>query len=174
MYRALYEAIPIALVVEMRALREMYGDPPDDGSRPTPRAPDVRTLFDQLDPNAVANLESAVAYSALHERAEELFPTRFDPNALVTTGDIYGTVAPVWRESPPGRVCAELLAEVRRRWRIFVIDLTTAEAADLGLRVARVLSPELMALPLPSFPEAAHPRFDAYGGFASAAPHPYP
>ncbi|WP_217161885.1 YcaO-like family protein [Streptomyces sp. AC512_CC834] len=58
--------------------------------------------------------------------------------------------------------------------RLYAGDLTTVDAAALGFVVARFWSPDLLTLPLPSAPTAAHPRFAAYGGFRRHAPHPFP
>ncbi|ATL28268.1 YcaO-like family protein [Streptomyces formicae] len=58
--------------------------------------------------------------------------------------------------------------------RLYGGDLTTVDAAALGFVVARFWSPDLLTLPLPSAPTAAHPRFPAYGGFQRHAPHPFP
>lgn len=58
--------------------------------------------------------------------------------------------------------------------RLYGGDLTTVDAAELGFVVARFWSPDLLTLPLPSAPTAAHPRFPAYGGFQRHAPHPFP
>ncbi|MEU1121529.1 MULTISPECIES: YcaO-like family protein [unclassified Streptomyces] len=58
--------------------------------------------------------------------------------------------------------------------RLYCGDLTTVDAAELGFFVARFWSPDLLTLPLPSAPTAAHPRFGAYGGFRRHAPHPFP
>lgn len=76
---------------------------------------------------------------------------------------------------PPG-AAVDLLIEAFRaagkplyRW-----DLTPSDVASLGLVVERVWSPATLSLPLPSAPQAAHPRFLDYGGFQHARPHPYP
>ncbi|WP_405465307.1 YcaO-like family protein [Streptomyces jietaisiensis] len=58
--------------------------------------------------------------------------------------------------------------------RLYAGDLTTVDAAALGFVVARFWSPDLLTLPLPSAPTAAHPRFAAYGGFRRHVPHPFP
>jgi ribosomal protein S12 methylthiotransferase accessory factor len=55
-----------------------------------------------------------------------------------------------------------------------LIDLTTPDIRDLGLRVLRVWSPDLLTLCLPSAPPLAHPRFGDYGGVGEEKPHPYP
>jgi thiazole/oxazole-forming peptide maturase SagD family component len=58
--------------------------------------------------------------------------------------------------------------------RLFERDLTTVDGRDLGLITARVWSPDLLALAMPSAPPLAHPRFAAYGGASHERPHPYP
>ncbi|WP_167756568.1 MULTISPECIES: YcaO-like family protein [unclassified Amycolatopsis] len=58
--------------------------------------------------------------------------------------------------------------------RLYYADLTTPDVRDLGFLVSRVWSPDTLSLPLPDAPPAVHPRFAAYGGFQSHAPHPYP
>ncbi|MGH4031852.1 YcaO-like family protein [Actinomycetota bacterium Odt1-20B] len=58
--------------------------------------------------------------------------------------------------------------------RLYGADLTTVDTAELGFVVPRFWSPDLLTLPLPSAPTAAHPRFAAYGGFRRHAPHPFP
>lgn len=173
MYRALYEAVPISLVTHIQVLRQMFGEP-KPGEPVQPRAASVRALFGRLDPGDVTDLETGVAWYALPENAAGLFPARFDPGAVVGGPDLYREVAPAWRGVPPEAVCGEMLRECARHFRLYGMDLTTEDLAALGFRVLRVYSPDLMSLPLPSFPEAAHPRFAAYGGFRSAAPHPYP
>jgi thiazole/oxazole-forming peptide maturase SagD family component len=57
---------------------------------------------------------------------------------------------------------------------LVLLDLTTPDVRELGFRALRVWSPDTLVLPLPSAPPLAHPRFDAYGGVANEAPHPYP
>jgi hypothetical protein len=54
------------------------------------------------------------------------------------------------------------------------LDLTTGDVRDLGFRVVRLWSPDLLSLPLPSAPPLLHPRFNSYGGATDGAPHPYP
>jgi thiazole/oxazole-forming peptide maturase SagD family component len=174
MYRALYEAIPISLVALLQALRALFGDPLPDGKKPVPRAQNVRALFGKLDIRRVTDLEAAVVYYALPENAERLFPSRFDPGVVRTRQDIEAAVPPRWRELPVDRLCAQMIDILATHFRLYGMDLTTPDISQMGLKVARVFSPDLMALPIPSFPEAAHPRWKAYGGFVSAQPHPYP
>jgi thiazole/oxazole-forming peptide maturase SagD family component len=174
MYRALYEAIPISLVALLQALRALYGDPSPDGDVPTPRAADVRTLFGNLDMGRVTDLEAGVVYYALPEHARRLFPSRFDPDTVVDARDVHREVPPQWRELSGDALGARMVEWLAEHFRLYGMDLTTPDIAQLGLKVVRIYSPDLMALPIPSFPEAAHPRWAAYGRFASAQPHPYP
>jgi thiazole/oxazole-forming peptide maturase SagD family component len=174
MYRALYEAIPISLVVLLQSLRGLFGDPPPDGGMPKARAASVRELFGKLDIGRVTDLEAGVVHYALPENAEKLFPSRFDPDAVVSPEQIRRDVPPAWSGLPVLDASRQIVQEMVRRFRLYGMDLTTPDITAMGLRVVRVYSPDLMALPIPSFPEAAHPRWPAYGGFRTAAPHPYP
>jgi thiazole/oxazole-forming peptide maturase SagD family component len=54
------------------------------------------------------------------------------------------------------------------------LDLTTSDIKALGFCVTRVWSPDTISLSFPSAPPLMHQRFQAYGGVASEAPHPYP
>ena len=53
-------------------------------------------------------------------------------------------------------------------------NLTTPDIASLGFTVMRVWSPDTLSLSLPGAPESRHRRFERYGGFTHAVPHPYP
>jgi thiazole/oxazole-forming peptide maturase SagD family component len=174
MYRALYEAIPVSIVAMIQALMQLFEDPGSDQLPPRRRTADLKSLFARLDTSQVMDLEAAVAYYAMPEYADRVFPSHFDPRQTIGVPEIYGMVPPVWRSEPAEHLRSLMLAEVARRYRVFAMDLTMADIARLGLRVARLYSPDLMCLCLPSLPEAAHPRFRAYGGFRSAEPHPYP
>lgn len=57
---------------------------------------------------------------------------------------------------------------------LFFIDLTNTEARELGFYVSRLWCKDTLSLCFPSAPPMKHPRFNAYGGFTHAAPHPYP
>ena len=63
---------------------------------------------------------------------------------------------------------------VGRGIRLFEMDLTTPDVAQLGLVTLRLWSPDLLALALPSAPPLAHHRFAAHGGGVDGRPHPYP
>lgn len=51
-------------------------------------------------------------------------------------------------------------------------DVTTRDVADAGLRVTKVVVPELVPLSLPVLPPTGHPAFD--GETVSRKPHPFP
>lgn len=171
MYRALYEAVPISLVALMQTMRQLAGEPDSDAP---PAAGTIRDLYRRLDINQVTDLEAAVAYYALPEHADEALTGRFDEHTVVTADDIHAEVPPAIAGRPAMDAAGQLLDLVRARHRLYAMDLTTPDVAARGLYVARVFSPDLVSLCLPSFPEELHARFDAYGGFHSAQPHPYP
>jgi len=58
--------------------------------------------------------------------------------------------------------------------RLYERDLTPVDVASLSLVTARVWSPDLLPLAMPSAPTAGHPRFAVYGGVQHDRPHPYP
>jgi thiazole/oxazole-forming peptide maturase SagD family component len=58
--------------------------------------------------------------------------------------------------------------------RLFLYDFTTLDIEQLGFCAVRAFSPDTLSLCLPSFPQKANRRFDAYGGFSNAQPHPFP
>jgi thiazole/oxazole-forming peptide maturase SagD family component len=171
MYRALYEAIPISLVALMQTLRQLAGEPDGDAA---PAATTIRDLYRRLDIDQVADLEAAVAYYALPEHAAEVLPGRFGRDSPVRGTEIHDEVPPALAGAAPLDAATRLIDLLRADHRLYAMDLTTPDVAARGLYVARLFSPDLMALCLPSFPEQRHPRFAAYGGFRSAQPHPYP
>jgi thiazole/oxazole-forming peptide maturase SagD family component len=74
-----------------------------------------------------------------------------------------------------GEVVAELEGGLLAGgFRLFECDLTSVDVADLGLVTARIWSPDLLALAMPSAPPLAHARFAAHGGAGHERPHPYP
>jgi thiazole/oxazole-forming peptide maturase SagD family component len=54
------------------------------------------------------------------------------------------------------------------------LDLTTPDVAAVGFNVARMWSPDLLPLCLPSCPPKRHKAFARYGGATHSRPHPYP
>lgn len=57
---------------------------------------------------------------------------------------------------------------------LYYLNLTNVEAKTLGFEVARVWSPDVLSLCLPSSVPALHPRFKAFGGLKHENAHPYP
>lgn len=57
---------------------------------------------------------------------------------------------------------------------LYYADLTSSEVQSFGLKVARVWSPDLLTLCLPSTPPFGNPRFNDYGSIQYSDPHPYP
>jgi thiazole/oxazole-forming peptide maturase SagD family component len=58
--------------------------------------------------------------------------------------------------------------------QVVELDLTTADVAAVGFNVARMWSPDLLPLCLPSCPPNRHSAFARYGGATHSCPHPYP
>jgi thiazole/oxazole-forming peptide maturase SagD family component len=122
-----------------------------------------------LDPSRIGDLDANVAYYAAGWNDAPL-RSRFGGGARVRASEL------------PADLHLSPRDEVRRLARgfrasgkaLYGLDLTTPDLAQLGFRVARAWSPDLLQLPLPSFPPLAHPRFTAYGPIAHAEPHPYP
>lgn len=57
---------------------------------------------------------------------------------------------------------------------LYYLNLTNIEAQTLGFEVARVWSPDVLSLCLPSLVPTLHPRFKAFGGLKHEDAHPYP
>jgi YcaO cyclodehydratase, ATP-ad Mg2+-binding len=177
MYRALYEAIPISLLIQIQVLRKLYADPdPITGKLAGKRRVEgaVGEIFQKMEIENVTDLESAVAYYAIPENARTLLSSHFDADAVILPSEIYDRVPPKWKDKPAQNVVFDMLHDTARHHRIYWMDLKSSDMDSVGIKVVRLYSPDLMSLPLPSYPEAKHPRFKAYGGFKSAMPHPYP
>jgi thiazole/oxazole-forming peptide maturase SagD family component len=58
--------------------------------------------------------------------------------------------------------------------QVVELDLTTPDLAAVGFNVARMWSPDLLPLCLPSCPPNQHKAFGRYGGATHSRPHPYP
>jgi thiazole/oxazole-forming peptide maturase SagD family component len=169
LYSALRETMPIASIAMMRALVLLYESSREGPSRRL--ASDLHEAYEKINASEITDLETAVGYYALPEYAEMLFPARFDPQQVVTGPEIYKLVPPLGESET---MVTMLLSEAIKHYRLFALDLSTEDSVGLGFRVARLYSPDLLPLCFPSFPEGAHPRYKAYGGFRSTAPHPYP
>jgi thiazole/oxazole-forming peptide maturase SagD family component len=154
MYRSLLEAVAVQwlaawLVIEERA------------AGASPEAPQAgRDLF---------NLEGNVGLAAGDEGSravEERFGRCDQADASDLPPDSTGDV----------RSKARALVDAFRRTgkRLYWGNLTTADISSLGFTVMRVWSPDTLSLSLPGAPESRHRRFERYGGFSHAVPHPYP
>ncbi|MFF5207634.1 YcaO-like family protein [Streptosporangium sp. NPDC000396] len=150
MYRALLEAAGVRGLATWSALQQRFEQ--------WPAAAD--DIFD---------LESNVSYAATPEGAR-VVDARFADCDDAAADDL-----PPDDERQAGVRARELVRAFHATGkRLYAADLTTVDVADLGFVVARFWCPDLVTLPLPSAPAAAHERFTAYGGFRRHDPHPYP
>jgi thiazole/oxazole-forming peptide maturase SagD family component len=172
MYTALRESIPITAIALLRGLALVNENTRSGETRRL--AADLAEAIGNVSTDAITDLETAVAYYAAPGQSEEVFNTRFDSAALVSGQEIQREVITLGNKDDIDSVFVALASEAGRRHRLLAMDLTTEESVGLGFRVTRIYSPDLLPLFLPSFPEIDHPRFRAYGGFRSTAPHPYP
>jgi thiazole/oxazole-forming peptide maturase SagD family component len=121
------------------------------------------------DPEAIFDLDSNVAYYAVHGD-EAAIERKFGNVDVLAAGEL-----PPDGDGPPAEEVRRLVDGFRATGkRLVFLDLTTADVRELGFCVVRLWSPDLLSLPLPSAPPLAHPRFAAYGGAVYEAPHPYP
>ena len=69
----------------------------------------------------------------------------------------------------------EILAPIQNMSKCSVyLDITPLEAEGTGVKVMRVLIPELVQLSHPGCPYTKHPRILAHGGVTNRVPHPMP
>ncbi len=154
MYRSLLEAVAVQwlaawLVIEEKALTSS-SEGPDAG----------RDLF---------NLEGNVGLAAGNDGSQAV-EERFNHGDHADASDL--------PPDHPGDVRARVrtLVDAFRDTgkRLYWGNLTTPDIASLGFTVMRVWSPDTLSLSLPGAPESRHRRFEQYGGFSHATPHPYP
>jgi thiazole/oxazole-forming peptide maturase SagD family component len=132
---------------------------------------DTRVLRNEkpLDPTTIGDLDANVLYYSLPQNrptVDRLFPRDQRVHASDLPDDFQGDDADTTEQ---------LLDRFRRNgMRLYHLDLTTPDVEDLGFVVRRIYSPDLLSLCLPSYPQAGHPRFKAYGGIKVVEPHPYP
>jgi thiazole/oxazole-forming peptide maturase SagD family component len=153
-YRALLEAVGVLQLARV-VLANSALDGPDAAAPPAA--------------DAIYDLDSNVAYYADGGGADVLaakFPAGDAVREDALARDWSGPA-----EAAVRRLEAHLLAAGSRLYRR---DLSTVDTAGLGLVTARIWSPDLLALAMPSAPPLAHPRFATYGGAAHTDPHPYP
>jgi len=152
MYKAMLEAVAVSYLAKIVAFQESIS--------PDPQPADTG-LFD---------LDANVGFYARPENLGKIHAKFGGLRAAVEASEMPGDFE--------GSVNDELAhladAFARSGKELLFLDITTDDAAALGFRVLRVWSPDLLSLSLPRFPPAAHQRFNAYGGFQDASPHPYP
>lgn len=120
--------------------------------------------------DSIYDLDTNVAYYAVHSDAEAFrnkFGNRRPVAPLELPRDVGGAAA-----DDDVRILVEGFRASAKR--LVLLDLSTADIRELGFRVVRVWSPDVLPLSLPSAPMVEHARFGAYGGVTHEAPHPYP
>lgn len=122
-----------------------------------------------IDPNQLYDLDRNVEYYGAgqkYSRIEERFLRMPGMRASDCPPDVSGT---------PAQQLRQLINSFKQHnKRLYYLDLTGSEEKALGFNVVRVWSPDTLSLCLPSAPQILHPRFNDYGGFKHADPHPYP
>ena len=157
LYKALLEAIGCVQLAKLTLVsRTLAGDP--------------LTSEDGLDPLAIYDLDTNVAYYALPDHAQYV-EAKFRSADHVAASDL------------PADVHLETSAEIdflvegfrKSRKELYHLELTTDDIRELGFVASRVWSPDTLSLSMPSAPPVDHPRFADYGGVdPHYQPHPYP
>ncbi|MFC0849821.1 YcaO-like family protein [Streptomyces noboritoensis] len=115
------------------------------------------------------DLESNVGYYATIEGARAV-EERFARSVRESAGNL-----PPDDRRPPRQLAGAMVDAFRATGKsLYWFDLTAPDIRQLGFTAVRVWSPDMLTLPFPSAPPAAHPRFAAHGGFGNPLPHPYP
>jgi thiazole/oxazole-forming peptide maturase SagD family component len=150
-YKAVLEAVAVSYLAKIVALQQSISAP------------------DQPDEAGLSDLDANIAFYARLENQQKI-DAKFGSIAAVADADL-----PADFEGNIGDELAHLAGAFALSGKeLLFLDITTGDAAALGFHVARVWSPDLLTLSLPNFPPGSHPRFNAYGGFQDASPHPYP
>jgi thiazole/oxazole-forming peptide maturase SagD family component len=122
-----------------------------------------------VDESGIYDLDSNVAHYA-SAGGDDVLEHKFPTDGSVHEDELPPDVD--WQDADvPQRL---IDAFVGQGIGLYECDLTTVDAAQLGMVTPRFWSPDLLPLALPSAPLAGHRRFDAYGGVANERPHPYP
>lgn len=152
-YKAFLEASAVAQLAKVILLREQL----DRATQPRERS----------DPH-IYGLDANVARYACSD--PEFIVDRFSEGGSVSAEDL-----PPDLDLDTEEIVRHLSDSFFRSGkRLAFLDFTVSDAAALGFYVARVWSPDMLTLSLPSAPPTLHPRFSAYGGFDRDEPHPYP
>ncbi|GCE21476.1 YcaO-like family protein [Dictyobacter kobayashii] len=173
LYGAFIEAIPVNFIAMVNGLDRLYGTR-DTNETPQRQTKDLQSAYRSFESSTDTDFDSNVGFYALPEQATRLFPARFDPRRQISGSAIRQQVAEIPRDTPFDEANSILFAKVLQKYRIYALDITTNDSKALGYRVVRLFSPDLLALCAPRYPQASHPRFQAYGGFHKVEPHPYP
>jgi hypothetical protein len=176
MYSALYETIPISYAAMASGLEHLYEYAAPGKQHPERLAKNLNEAYASLDSGNILDLDSGVGYYALPANTEKIIPSRFDSRQKVGGPEIRRQVQAVDKGdfATPDALATFLVSRALQHYRLFALDFSASDSIALGFRIVRLFSPDLLALSAPSFPEGAHPRYQAYGGFHTSAPHPYP
>jgi thiazole/oxazole-forming peptide maturase SagD family component len=132
-------------------------------------APAMLRGDDEIEPDSIDDLDLNVLYYAMPQNVQKL-DRRFTRDQRVPASEL-----PRLPRLDQPQLTKYLVDRFRHnRLTLCYLELTTPDVADLGFHVCRSYSPDLLSLSLPSFPQAGHPRFEAYGGFHVRDPHPFP
>jgi len=153
MYKAYLEAAGIVDLARVCLFRDKYHFSPKNSV-------DEQNMFD-LDSNI-----SFYAKGLGYKRIEQKFFSANKVKASDLPPDIVG--------DPTSQVKQLILPFAETHKKLFFVDLTSCELRELKLISARIWSPDLISLCLPSAVPCNHSRFKKYGGVSHAEPHPYP
>lgn len=85
------------------------------------------------------------------------------------------TALPSLRRDDEKTALGEILEPIGKMSKYSIcLDITPLEAEGTGVKVMRVLIPELVQLSHPGCPYTKHPRLLAHGGVTNRVPHPMP
>ncbi|MBV9786970.1 MAG: YcaO-like family protein [Chloroflexi bacterium] len=159
MYKALLEAVGVLQLARVNFVNQVSKSGSTNGYQP-----------EEIDPAAIFDLDSNVAYYALPENSSALDQHFATTQPAIPASDL----PPDPDTNLEGEV--DLLIDSFRRSKkeLVYLDLTTKDIQQLGFTALRVWSPDTLGLALPSVPPTHHPRFAAYGGATYRNPHPYP
>jgi thiazole/oxazole-forming peptide maturase SagD family component len=153
-YRAFLEATAVAQLAKIIAFRQTVDEAPHAAAG--------------IDQDQFFDLDSNVAHYARH--GIEAIQSRFGEAPAASASDLPPDV-----DSGPSEEVRLLIRGFSKAGKALAfLDLTTSDVREMGFRVVRLWSPDLLSIPMPSAPPLSHPRFMDYGGATSEAPHPYP
>ncbi len=152
MYKAYLEALGVLQLAKIVLISEKYSGEQYETSA-----------------DAMYDLDSNIALYAKGDYAK-----RIAENFLCSKS-INASELPANLEGNDQEQLAELIDSFKKTNKdLYYIDITNQEAHDLGIKVARVWSPQLLGLAIPSAVPSRHQRFLDYGEITHEDPHPYP